>query len=137
MKNDQIELADVVRRFQHEYVAHFGRLMMPSQRKALHDIAACMTDARCVIGLRPGRRNSCRATTTTSSPRSLKKRVICSCPMTGKRGASAGASPRPRAIGHETVCPDRPTIQPSARRQPGSSNAFLRTVGTRPGVPAP
>ncbi|MHC4996887.1 MAG: IS91 family transposase [Planctomycetota bacterium] len=43
MKNDRIELADVVRRFQDDYIARFGHLMMPSQRKALADIAACMT----------------------------------------------------------------------------------------------
>jgi predicted nucleic acid-binding Zn ribbon protein len=43
MKDDRIELADIVRRFQDEYIARFGHLMMPSQRKALADIAACMT----------------------------------------------------------------------------------------------
>ena len=43
MKNDHIELADVVRRFRDDYVARFGHLMMPSQKKALADIAACMT----------------------------------------------------------------------------------------------
>jgi hypothetical protein len=43
MKNDRIELADVVRRFQDEYLARFGHQMMPSQKKALADIAACMT----------------------------------------------------------------------------------------------
>ena len=43
MKDNRIELADVVRRFQDEYVARFGPRMMPSQKKALADIAACMT----------------------------------------------------------------------------------------------
>ena len=43
MKNNRIEVADVVRRFQDEYVAQFGHLMLPSQRRALTDIAACMT----------------------------------------------------------------------------------------------
>jgi len=43
MKDDRIELADVVRRFKDDYVARFGHLMMPSQKKALADIAACMT----------------------------------------------------------------------------------------------
>ena len=43
MKDNRIELADVVRRFQDRYVTRFGPLMMPSQRKALDDIAACMT----------------------------------------------------------------------------------------------
>ena len=43
MKDDRIELADVVRRFKDRYVARFGPLMMPSQKKALTDIAACMT----------------------------------------------------------------------------------------------
>ena len=43
MKHNRIELADVVRRFKDDYVARFGHLMMPSQKKALADIAACMT----------------------------------------------------------------------------------------------
>jgi len=43
MKDNRIELADVVRRFKDDYVARFGHLMMPSQKKALADIAACMT----------------------------------------------------------------------------------------------
>jgi hypothetical protein len=43
MKDDRIQLADVVRRFKDDYVARFGDRMMPSQKKALDDIAACMT----------------------------------------------------------------------------------------------
>jgi hypothetical protein len=43
MKNDRIELADVVRRFKDDYLARFGHRMMPSQKKALADIAACRT----------------------------------------------------------------------------------------------
>jgi hypothetical protein len=43
MKDNRIELADVVRRFKDDYVARFGPLIMPSQKKALADIAACMT----------------------------------------------------------------------------------------------
>ncbi len=43
MKDNRIELADVVRRFKDRYVDLFGHLMMPSQRKALTDIAACRT----------------------------------------------------------------------------------------------
>ena len=43
MKDERIELADVVRRFKDDYVAQFGDRMMPSQKKALADIAACMT----------------------------------------------------------------------------------------------
>jgi len=43
MKDNRIELADVVCRFEDEYVAQYGHLMMPSQKKALADIAACMT----------------------------------------------------------------------------------------------
>jgi hypothetical protein len=43
MKDNRIELADVVRRFKDDYVARFEHLMMPSQKKALADIAACMT----------------------------------------------------------------------------------------------
>jgi hypothetical protein len=45
MKNATIELADVVRQFRDEYAAQFGQVMMPSQRKALEDIARCMTVA--------------------------------------------------------------------------------------------
>ncbi len=40
---NQLELADVVRRFGKEYIARHGKRMMPSQRKALQDIAACQT----------------------------------------------------------------------------------------------
>jgi len=43
MRDNQIELADVVRRFKDEYLTRFGHLIMPSQKKALADIAACMT----------------------------------------------------------------------------------------------
>jgi hypothetical protein len=43
MKNNRIELADVVRRFKDDYVGRFGHRMMPSHKKALADIAACMT----------------------------------------------------------------------------------------------
>ena len=38
-----VELADVVRRFAPEYKSQYGHVMMPSQRKALSDIAACCT----------------------------------------------------------------------------------------------
>jgi hypothetical protein len=38
-----IELADVVRRFGPQYTSQFGPGMMPSQRRALSDIAACCT----------------------------------------------------------------------------------------------
>ena len=38
-----VELADVVRRFGHKYTARYGHLMMPSQKRALADIAACCT----------------------------------------------------------------------------------------------
>ena len=40
-----IELADVVRRFGPQYTAQYGEKMMPSQKKALSDIAACCTSA--------------------------------------------------------------------------------------------
>jgi Putative transposase/Transposase zinc-binding domain len=40
-----IELADVVRRFGPQYTARYGERMMPSQEKALSDIAACCTSA--------------------------------------------------------------------------------------------
>ena len=38
-----IELADVVRRFGPEYLSQYGPRMMPSQRRALADIATCCT----------------------------------------------------------------------------------------------
>jgi len=40
-----IELADVVRRFGPAYTARYGERMLPSQQKALTDIAACCTKA--------------------------------------------------------------------------------------------
>jgi hypothetical protein len=45
MKNAKLELADVVRRFRDAHAAQFGHLMLPSQKKALDDIAGCMTPA--------------------------------------------------------------------------------------------
>jgi Putative transposase/Transposase zinc-binding domain len=38
-----VELADVVRQFGPQYILRYGEGMMPSQRKALSDIAACCT----------------------------------------------------------------------------------------------
>jgi hypothetical protein len=38
-----VELADVVRRFGPQYIAQYGQGMMPSQKKALRDVAACCT----------------------------------------------------------------------------------------------
>jgi len=38
-----VELADLVRRFGPKYTAQYGHLMMPSQKRALADIAACCT----------------------------------------------------------------------------------------------
>jgi Putative transposase/Transposase zinc-binding domain len=38
-----IELADVVRRFGPQYTSQYGHVMMPSQKRALVDIAACCT----------------------------------------------------------------------------------------------
>jgi predicted nucleic acid-binding Zn ribbon protein len=45
MKNDRLELADVVRQFRDAHAAQFGHVMMPSQKKAIDDIAGCMTPA--------------------------------------------------------------------------------------------
>ncbi|MFV2070186.1 MAG: transposase [Pirellulales bacterium] len=39
-----VELADIVRRFAPEYTAQYAHMMMPSQKKALVDIAACCTE---------------------------------------------------------------------------------------------
>ena len=38
-----VELADVVRRFGPEYRSQYGQVMMPSQKRAFSDIAACCT----------------------------------------------------------------------------------------------
>jgi hypothetical protein len=38
-----VELADIVRQFGPQYTARYGQRMMPSQQKALSDIAACCT----------------------------------------------------------------------------------------------
>jgi len=38
-----VELADVVRRFALQYTSQYGQTMMPSQKRALRDIAACCT----------------------------------------------------------------------------------------------
>ncbi|MEA1938166.1 MAG: transposase [Pseudomonadota bacterium] len=40
-----VELADVVRRFGAKYTSQYGQAMMPSQKRALSDIAACCTRA--------------------------------------------------------------------------------------------
>jgi hypothetical protein len=42
----EVELADVIRRFAPQYIAQYGQRMMPSQKKALSDIAACCTPER-------------------------------------------------------------------------------------------
>lgn len=44
MNKQQIELADVVRRFMGPYKEQFGHLMLPSHCRALQDIVACMTE---------------------------------------------------------------------------------------------
>ncbi len=40
-----VELADIVRRFAPEYTSQYGHVTLPSQKKALADIAACCTEA--------------------------------------------------------------------------------------------
>ena len=45
MARYDLELADVVRRFQGPSEERFGDLMLPSHLRALHDIADCMTAA--------------------------------------------------------------------------------------------
>lgn len=45
MRNARLEVADVVRQFREAYAAQFGHVMLPSQKKALEDIAGCMTPA--------------------------------------------------------------------------------------------
>ena len=45
MAKDDLERADVIRRFQGAYEERFGDLMLPSHRRALQNIADCMTAA--------------------------------------------------------------------------------------------
>jgi hypothetical protein len=45
VKNVRLELAEVVRQFRDAHAAQFAGVMLPSQRKALSDIADCMTPA--------------------------------------------------------------------------------------------
>jgi Putative transposase/Transposase zinc-binding domain len=52
-----VELADVVRRFGPKYTTRYAGRMMPSQRKALADIAACCTEE---LGGRRYRCDDCR-----------------------------------------------------------------------------
>jgi len=54
-----VELADVVRRFAAKYTSHDGHAMMPSQKRALADIAACCTRE---LGGRLYRCDDCRGT---------------------------------------------------------------------------
>ena len=44
LRNEGIELADVVRRFGAQYRSRYGHLMMPSHERALSNIAACCTE---------------------------------------------------------------------------------------------
>jgi hypothetical protein len=43
LNEPSVELADVVRQFGPKYTSQFGDVMMPSQKRALSDIAACCT----------------------------------------------------------------------------------------------
>jgi len=54
-----VELADVVRRFALQCTSQYGRTMMPSQKRALSDIAACCTEA---LGGRRYRCDDCHDT---------------------------------------------------------------------------
>jgi hypothetical protein len=54
-----VELADVVRRFGPAYRSQYGPVMMPSQKRALADIAACCTQE---LGGRLYHCDDCRGT---------------------------------------------------------------------------
>ena len=41
-----LDFADIVRRFSGDYITHFGDVLLPSQKKAIFDIATCHTAAR-------------------------------------------------------------------------------------------
>lgn len=57
LPENDVELADVVRRFGPQYLAQYGQAMMPSQKRALSDIAACCTKQ---LGGRMYRCDDCR-----------------------------------------------------------------------------
>jgi Transposase zinc-binding domain len=40
-----LEVADVFRRYGHEYVDRFGQDLLPSHRRAIEDLLACRTEA--------------------------------------------------------------------------------------------
>jgi len=44
--SDSIDIAQIVRRFAHEYTTQFEKVMLPSQKKAIFDIATCQTAVR-------------------------------------------------------------------------------------------
>jgi len=46
MKNTEHDIAEIVRRFCGDYITQFGGVMLPSQKKAILDIATCQTAAR-------------------------------------------------------------------------------------------
>jgi hypothetical protein len=56
LTKSDVELADIVRRFAPEYTSQYGHVMMPSQKRALADIAACCTEE---LGGRLFRCNDC------------------------------------------------------------------------------
>ena len=58
-RNTDAQLADVVRQFGPQYVSQYGHRMMPSQKRALSDIAACCTPK---LGGRLYRCNDCDET---------------------------------------------------------------------------
>ena len=49
----RVELADVVRQFGSQFTSQYGHRMMPSQKKALSDIAACCTPELGALGCSP------------------------------------------------------------------------------------
>ena len=84
MARYELELGDVVRRFQEPYEERFGDLMLPSHRRALNDIAECMTAAR---GGGRYRCNDCDHVFGSSSGSGSRSRLSC-----GGAGVSAPAS---------------------------------------------
>jgi Zn finger protein HypA/HybF involved in hydrogenase expression len=51
--SDTIDIAQIVRRYSNDYITQFGEVMLPSQKKAIFDIATCQT------AVRGGRRLRC------------------------------------------------------------------------------
>ena len=73
-----VELADVVRRFGPQYTSQYGHRMMPSQKRALSDIAACCTrelgDGSTAVTTAMRRSGTTTAAVTGRAPNAMEAR---------------------------------------------------------------